>query len=97
MKERRTGKTRAAGSTSIKLDDAYLRAVKKLESLPQNRSGAPRIPVARLSDIVESKRRAGRDKDRLEAIRDLMKAEDQRAEQSRGRKRRTPPRPKRER
>ena len=38
-----------------------------------------------------------RDKDRLEAIRDLMKSEDQRAEQSRGRKRRTPPRPKRER
>jgi len=47
VKERRTGKTRAAGSTSIKLDDAYLRAVKKLESLPQNRSGADKSWVER--------------------------------------------------
>jgi len=58
------------------------------------------IPVARLADIVESKRRAGRDKDRLflathaEAIRDLMELEGRRAaDQSRPQKRRKPPRP----
>jgi hypothetical protein len=39
------------------------------------------IPVARLADIVASKQRAGRDKDRLflathaDALRDLMKLE----------------------
>jgi hypothetical protein len=52
------------------------------------------IPVARLSHIVESKRRAGRDKDRLflaahaEAIRDLIESERQRehAKPRRGRK-----------
>ena len=56
------------------------------------------IPVARLADIVESKRRAGRDKGRLflathaEAIRDLMKSEGRRAAgQIRRRKPRKPP------
>lgn len=60
------------------------------------------IPVARLADIVESKRRAGRDKDRLflathaEAIRDLMRSERWRAaDRSRRRKRRKPPRKRR--
>jgi hypothetical protein len=43
------------------------------------RVGRVQIPVARLADIVESKRQAGRDKDRLflathaDALRDLMK------------------------
>jgi hypothetical protein len=46
------------------------------------RVGDVEIPVARLAHIVESKRRAGRDKDRLffathgEAIRDLVTADD---------------------
>jgi len=46
------------------------------------RVGAVEIPVARLSHIIESKRRAGRDKDRLflvthaEAIRDLTEADE---------------------
>jgi hypothetical protein len=45
------------------------------------RAGDVEIPVARLTHIVESKRRAGRDKDRLffaahaEAIRDLLASE----------------------
>jgi hypothetical protein len=55
------------------------------------RVGKVRIPVARLADIVESKRRAGRYKDRLflathaEAVRDLMELE-------RGRRARQKPR-----
>lgn len=46
------------------------------------RVGAVEIPVARLGHIVESKRQAGRDKDRLflvthaEAIRDLVEADE---------------------
>ncbi|MGH7896390.1 MAG: hypothetical protein ACREQQ_00440, partial [Candidatus Binatia bacterium] len=49
--------------------------------------GRARIPVARLSHIIESKRRAGREKDRLflaaheEAIRDLIRS-DRRGEAS---------------
>ena len=45
------------------------------------RLGNVELPVARLADIVESKRRAGRDKDRLfltthaDALRDLMEVE----------------------
>ena len=57
------------------------------------------IPVARLADIVESKRRAGRGKDQLflathaEVIRDLMKSEKRRPARDGGRrKRRQPPR-----
>jgi hypothetical protein len=48
------------------------------------RVGDLEIPVARLAHIVESKRRAGRDKDRLffaahaEAIRDLVESETRR-------------------
>ena len=44
MKRRRKGKTR---SVPIELDEAYLRAVKKLESLPQNVSGADKSWVER--------------------------------------------------
>ena len=44
MKKR---KTPVAKSRSIKLDEAYLRAVKKLESLPENRSGADKTWVER--------------------------------------------------
>jgi hypothetical protein len=63
------------------------------------RVGAVEIPVARLAHIVESKRRAGRDKDRLflathaEAIRDLAETDEQHAHSSRrgkGHRRRRP-------
>jgi len=59
------------------------------------RVGEVEIPVARLAHIVESKRRAGRDKDRLflathaEALRDLMELE--RRRQARRKPRPKPP------
>jgi hypothetical protein len=68
------------------------------------RVGGVEIPVARLADIVESKRRAGRDKDRLflathaEAIRDLMPPERRHAaDRTRRQKPRKTPRMKRRR
>jgi len=45
VKSRRRGKS--AASAPIELDEAYLRAVKKLESLPQNQSGADKSWVER--------------------------------------------------
>jgi hypothetical protein len=61
------------------------------------RVGEVEIPVARLTHIVESKRRAGRDKDRLflithaEALRDLIESDEPPA--SRKRKTRAPGQP----
>jgi len=46
VNRRRRGKPRSA-SAPIELDEAYLRAVKKLESLPQNQSGADKSWVER--------------------------------------------------
>jgi len=45
VKSRRRRKS--AASAPIELDEAYLRAVKKLESLPQNQSGADKSWVER--------------------------------------------------
>jgi hypothetical protein len=47
VQRRRKGKARSAASAPIELDEAYLRAVKKLESLPQNQSGADKSWVER--------------------------------------------------
>ena len=47
MNRRRRGKPQSAASAPIELDEAYLRAVKKLESLPQNQSGADKSWVER--------------------------------------------------
>ena len=47
VKGRRRGRARSAASAPIELDEAYLLAVKKLESLPQNQSGADKSWVER--------------------------------------------------
>jgi hypothetical protein len=47
MKRRRRAEARLAANGPIELDEAYLRAVRKLESLPQNRSGADKSWVER--------------------------------------------------
>jgi hypothetical protein len=47
MKRRPTPAARPARDGRVQLDPAYLRAVKKLEALPENRSGADKTWVER--------------------------------------------------
>ena len=47
MKRCRRAEARPAAKGPIELDEAYLRAVRKIESLPQNRSGADKSWVER--------------------------------------------------
>ena len=48
MKRCRRAEAPAVAKGPIELDEAYLRAVRKIESLPQNRSGADKTWVERV-------------------------------------------------
>ena len=47
MNARTKGPLRSRERAAIELDDAYLRAIEKLESLPQNQGGADKSWVER--------------------------------------------------